>query len=193
MPYLVKISLIGFLFLSLVFCNEKSKTKKELAKLDFYLDKGFISDTLLYESMFFKMRIVNRNDHRVHLFFEKWFIPFSTDNVQPQKKSGSIFMLDSARNKLNELLLWPLFPNETTINPKKQVELLLKGSIKGLVNPDKGARPDIARLQRELFDRLKNSPYYYYNVNDKGVIEDSFAIQLDKKFFIAYREPLAED
>jgi len=190
MSCLIKISLVAFLFLSLAFCNAR---KKELSKLEFYLEKGFISDTVFYEDMYFKLRIVNRNTQSAHLFFEKWFIPFSTENAQPQKKSGSIYMLDSAGNKLNELLLWPLYPNKTTVKSQREVDLLLKCSLKGLVNADKGARADVDRFQRGLFNRIKNGAYYYYALNEKGGIEDSISVQLDKSFFIAYREPLVGD
>lgn len=194
MPYLMKISLVGFICISFVFCNEKNIAERDLSKLDFYLEKGFASDTFYYESMYFKMRINNSGSNVVHLFLEKYKLPYPNSyNWQQLKKSGSIFMYDSAGNRLNELFLWPLYPAEIIINPNKQIEFLLKGSIKGFVNADKKARSHAAGLQSELLNRIKEGPFYYYSLNDNGVINDSAAIHINKDFSIAYREPLVED
>lgn len=54
-------------------------------------------------------------------------------------------------------------------------------------------RPDVAQLQRELSDRIKNGPYYYYSFKDNGLVDDSTAIQLDKNFLIEFREPYPGD
>jgi hypothetical protein len=162
-----------------------------LSKLDFSLVKAFVGDTMQYDHAFFKMRVFNNNNHVVRLYIEKYVSPFVAQKMPGQEKSGSIFMLDSNRNKSGELLLWPTYRNEIIINPKKSFEFLLRASTKGLVRSDEQKKAP--GFQRMLSDRIRNTLYYYYGLNDKGIIEDSFAIQPDKNFFIAYREPLVED
>jgi hypothetical protein len=187
MPYLMKIFLVVFLCISLVFCNEKSKAKRDLAKLDFYLEKGFVSDTFSYESMYFKMRITNSGSNAVRLFLEKYEIPYANIfNRQPLKKSGSIIMQDPAGNRLNELFVWPLYPAEVTIKPNRQIEFMLKSSIKGLVNADLKSRSSADSLQSELLSRIKYGRYCYYSLNDNGVVIDSNAIHINKDFSIAF-------
>ncbi|MFL5746898.1 MAG: hypothetical protein ACJ751_19630, partial [Niastella sp.] len=122
-----RISLIGLLFFSIVSCIEK-KAGNKLGGLDFSLVKGFVIDTNLYEYAYFKMRVVNNYSQPVRLYIEKCEVPFVTQKAPGQKKNGSIFMLDSNRNKLNELLLWPTYPNELIINVNKSIEFLLRAS-----------------------------------------------------------------
>ena len=190
MPGLIKISLIGFLFLSIVSCNEK-KAGNELLGLDFSLEKGFVSDTSLYEYAYFKMRVFNNNNQPVRLYIEKWEMPFVTQYVPGQKKTGSFFMLDSNRNKLNELLLWPIYPNELIIKANKSIEFLLRASITGLVN--QGGETKTAGFKRMLADRIKSRLYSYYSLNNHSIVDDSTTIRVDSNFLIEYRAPLVTD
>lgn len=189
MPRLIRISFMGFLFFGIVSCNNKAGNK--LSRLDFRLIKGFISDTNVYEYAYFKMRVFNNNVQPVRLYLEKWQIPFITQNIPGQKKTGSIFMLDPNRNKLNELLLLSVYPNALTIKANQSIEFFLRASIFQLANHE-GETKDPG-FQRVLSDRIKSRLYTYYSLNNNGIIEDSVAISVDSNFIITYRAPEVTD
>jgi hypothetical protein len=186
MTGLIRIFLIGFLFSNIVSCNEK-KAGNELLNLDFSLVKGFVSDTNYYEYAYFKMRVFNNNSQLVRLYIEKSKVSFAPQNVPGQKKSGSIFMLDSNRNKLNELLLWPVYPNELIIKANRSLEFLLRASTTGLVNP--GENTNTAGFQTMLTDLIRSRLYSYYSLNNNGAVNDSAVIRVDSNFLMEYRAP----
>jgi len=190
MPGFVRILLTGFLLSSLVCCREK-RLANELTGLDLSLVKAFISDTNYYEYAYFKMRVLNKRSRVAHLYIEKWAIPFVTQKNPGQQKNVSIFMLDSNRNKLNELLLWPLYPNKNTVKPNKPIEFWLRAPIAALINSDGDSSG--TEYQRRMTMRIRNSLYSCYSLNKFGAIDDSVAIRVDSNFLIEYRAPMVTD
>lgn len=188
-----KIILFSGLCLSLLGCNQKNN-KGGTDKLSFSLVTCFIGDTVLYKSISYKIRIRNNDNVTHHLFLEraKGLLTIDESSSKPEKNSR-FFVFDSAHNKVEELLMSPLFPNEIIINPKKNIDLLFVSSGNGMNTFDSARSDNKALLRKAISESIRNKQVYFYKLESGHKITDSSRIGFDKDFTIEFSAPFVDD
>jgi hypothetical protein len=177
-------SLSCILFLWIVGCNKKENA------VELTLLGVFVTDTIAYKTLSYKIRAYNNSNNEITLDFKKRREIFGSYYEDPDI-NASVFLFDSARKGKCELFMSSLYRREIILKKGESINLLFLCSDCDLLNSLKDASEDI-KYYNELSKMFYGKNIFWFkNKNNTGI--DSFPVRLDSNFYIKFRDAHVDD